>query len=72
MLQRLAIGLGLPLLPGWASWLSSRMHSLGRIHRVVGLNCSPVIVTGTKAEFLDWIGVALKAGEFAIPETPTA
>lgn len=72
MLQRLAIGLGLPLLPGWASWLSSRMHSLGRIHRVVGLNCSPVIVTGTKAEFLDWIGVALKAGEIAIPETPTA
>ncbi|HZV04496.1 MAG TPA: hypothetical protein VE999_05350 [Gemmataceae bacterium] len=72
MLQRLAIALGLPLLPGWATWLSSQMHSQGRIRRLAGLNCSPVIVTGTKAEFLDWIGVALKAGEIAIPELPTA
>ena len=39
-----------------------------RIRRLAGLNCSPVIVTGTKAEFLDWIGVALKAGDIAIPQ----
>ena len=72
MLQRLAIALGLPLLSGWPIWLSLQMHSQGRIRRLAGLNCSPVIVTGTKAEFLDWIGVALKAGEIAIPELPTA
>jgi hypothetical protein len=71
MLQRLAIALGLPLLPRWAAWFSSRLHSQGRIRQLAGLNCSPVIVTGTKAEFLDWIGNALKAGDIAIPETPT-
>jgi hypothetical protein len=72
VLQRLAIAFGLPLLPGWATWLSSQMHSQGRIRRLAGLNCSPVIVSGTKAEFLDWIGVALRGGEIAIPQPPTA
>ena len=72
VLQRLTIALGLPLLPGWAAWLSSQLHSEGRVRRLAGLNCSPVIVTGTKAEFLDCIGVALKTGEIAIPEPATA
>jgi hypothetical protein len=27
MLQRLTIALGLPSLPGWATWLSSQLHS---------------------------------------------
>ena len=32
-----------------------------------GLNCSPVAIRGTKAEFLDWIGAGLKHGEIQIP-----
>ena len=71
ILRRLAIALGLPLLPAWAAWFSSRLHSERRIRQLAGLNCSPVIVTGTKAEFLDWIGVALRAGDIAIPQPPS-
>ena len=32
-----------------------------------GLNCAPVAVRGTKAEFLDWIGAGFKRGQIQIP-----
>ncbi len=63
-----AIAFGLPLLPDGASWFSSRLQSEKRVHQLAGLNCSPILVTGTKAEFLDWIGAGLKAGDIAVPE----
>lgn len=72
ILRRLASALGLPLLPAWANWLSLQLQSQKRIHRLAGLNCSPVIVTGTKAEFLEWIGAALKTGDIVIPQPPTS
>jgi hypothetical protein len=72
ILLRLSIALGLPLLPNWASWFSSRLESQGRLHKLSGLNCSPALVTATKPEILEWIGAALKAGDIVIPEpTPT-
>jgi hypothetical protein len=71
ILRRLSIALGLPLLPNWAPWFSSRLQSEGRLHKLAGLNCSPVLVAGTKPEFLEWIGAALKAGEIVIPEPIT-
>lgn len=67
ILRRVSITLGLPLLPAWASWFSSRLQSQKRFRNLAGLNCSPVLVTGTKPEFLEWIGDALRAGEIAIP-----
>lgn len=72
ILARLATALGLPLLPLWANWLSLRLQSQKRIRRLTGLNCSPVIVTGTKAEFLEWIGAGLKTGEIVIPIPATS
>ena len=33
-----------------------------------GLNCAPVAIRGTKAEFLEWIGAGLKRGEIQIPQ----
>ncbi|MCI0366500.1 MAG: hypothetical protein L0219_21775, partial [Phycisphaerales bacterium] len=72
ILRRLATGLGLPLLPNWAPWLSARLQSQKRIRRLAGLNCSPVIVTGAKAEFLDWIGTALKTGDIMVAQPLTS
>jgi hypothetical protein len=34
---------------------------------IVWLNCSPVAIRGTKAEFLEWIGAGLKHGGIQIP-----
>lgn len=71
ILLRLSIALGLPLLPNWAPWFSSRLGSQGRLSKLIGLNCSPVLVTATKPEILEWIGAALKAGDIVIPEPTT-
>ena len=71
ILLRLSVALGLPLLPNWAPWFSYRLQSQERLRKLAGLNCSPVLVTGTKAELLEWIGAALKAGDIVIPEPTT-
>jgi hypothetical protein len=71
VLRRFSVALGLPLLPDWASWFSCRLRSQGRLHELTGLNCSPVLVTATKPEILEWIGAGLKAGDIVIPELTT-
>jgi hypothetical protein len=48
VLRRFGVALGLPLLPDWAAWFSSRLESQGRLRKLTGLNCSPVLVTATK------------------------
>jgi hypothetical protein len=69
LLRRLALSFGLPLLPDWATWFSTSLQSQKRVRKLAGLNCSPVLVTGTKAEFLEWIGAGLKAGDIAVPQS---
>jgi hypothetical protein len=71
VLRRFGVALGLPLLPDWASWFSSRLQSQERLRKLTGLNCSPVLVTATKPEILEWIGAAVKAGDIVIPEPTT-
>jgi len=71
VLRRFSVALGLPLLSDWASWFSYRLQSQGRFHKLTGLNCSPVLVTATKPEIMEWIGAALKAGDIVIPEPTT-
>jgi len=58
---------GLPLLATWDEWFVTRLRKAGRLRPLSGLNCSPVAIRGTKAEFLEWIGVGLKNGEIQIP-----
>jgi hypothetical protein len=38
------------------------------IRPLLGLGCTPVLVSGTKSVFLKWIGKALKEGSIHIPE----
>ena len=58
---------GLPLLPDWEDWFFARLRKAGRVRPLSGLNCAPVAVRGTKAEFLEWIGAGLKSGQIQIP-----
>jgi hypothetical protein len=71
VLRRFSVALGLPLLPDWASWFSSRLQAQGRLHTLAGLNCSPVLVAAAKPEILEWIGAALKAGDIVIAKPNT-
>jgi hypothetical protein len=58
---------GLPLLASWDEWFFGRLRKAGRVRPLSGLNCSPVAIRGTKAEFLEWIGAGLKCGQIQIP-----
>jgi hypothetical protein len=58
---------GLPLLSDWSEWFCTRLQRSGRIRPLCGLNCAPVAIQGTKNEFLEWIGAALRDGKIQIP-----
>jgi hypothetical protein len=58
---------GLPLLSTWDQWFVERLRKAGRLRPLTGLNCAPVAIRGTKAEFLEWIGSGLRLGQIRIP-----
>jgi hypothetical protein len=67
ILQGIANFHGLPLLPAWSDWLHLRLQREKGIQPLVGLNCDPVAITGTKQELLTWIGAGVKRREIHIP-----
>lgn len=69
VLYRVAHRFGLPVVPEWASWFKEELNQRAAIQPLVGLGCSPVLVTGTKKMFLKWIGVALRRRRIRLPET---
>ena len=68
VLYRVACRYGLPVAPGWAQWFMRELSQRKAIRPLLGLGCSPVLVSGTKPVFLKWIGKALKEGSIHIPE----
>jgi hypothetical protein len=68
MLYRIAQRFGLPVVPEWAGWFSEELRRHGGIRPLLGLGCSPVLVSGTKKLFLKWIGRALKQKRIRFPE----
>jgi hypothetical protein len=68
VLYRTSQRLGLPVHPTWASWFWSVLVQQRRIHPLDGLGYRPLAVAGTRDEFLQWIGTAVKEKEIEIPE----
>ena len=68
VLYRVAARFGLPVVPGWAPWFMTELTKRKAIRPLLGVGCSPVLVSGNKATFLKWIGGALKDGSIRIPE----
>jgi len=68
MLYRIAQRFGLPVVPGWAEWFGEELRRRGAIKPLLGLGCSPVLVSGTKKLFLKWIGRALRQKRIQFPE----
>ncbi|HEV2382183.1 MAG TPA: hypothetical protein VG206_20630 [Terriglobia bacterium] len=66
---RIAQHFGLPLVPDWAGWFKEELRRHDALHALVGLGCSPVLVTGTKKLFLKWIGRALRQKRIRFPES---
>jgi len=68
VLYRLSERFGLPVVPEWADWFISELKRRRVIRPLVGLGCSPVLITGTKARFMSWISRGLRRGAIKFPE----
>lgn len=69
ILYRLSERFGLPVTPGWGEWFAKELKRRRAIAPLVGIGCSPVLVTGGRARFLDWISRALRRGLIHFPES---
>jgi hypothetical protein len=72
VVYRLARRFGLPVVPEWTDWFIAELKRHGAVQPLVALGCRPVLITGTKENFFDWIGPALKRGTIRIPEATGA
>lgn len=72
VLHRLAIRFGLPVLPEWAAWFHAELIRRGLIEELVGLNCSPIAVKGTKLRMLRILGQGLRRNAIQIPPASVA
>jgi len=68
VLYRVAQRFGLPVVPEWADWFHAGLRRRGAIRPLIGLGCTPVLVSGTKKIFLKWIGRALRRKDIQFPE----
>jgi len=68
VLYRMAQRFGLPVVAEWADWFNAELRRRGAIKPLIGLGCTPVLVSGTKKTFLKWIGRALRRKEIRFPE----
>jgi hypothetical protein len=63
-----AVRASLPVVPEWAPWFMRELNQRRAIRPLLGLGCSPVLVSGNKPTFLKWIGKALQEGLIQIPK----
>jgi len=68
VLYRIAQRFGLPVVPEWAGWFNEELNRHGAIKPLIGLGCSPVLVSGTKKLFLKWIRRALRQKRIEVPD----
>jgi hypothetical protein len=69
VLYRISQRFGLPVVPEWASWFNEELTRRGAINPLIGLGCSPVLVSGTKKLFLKWIRIALRQKWIEVPDS---
>ena len=68
VLYRIAQRFGLPVVPEWAAWFNDELNRRGAIKLLIGMGCSPVLVSGTKKLFLKWIRRALRQKRIEVPD----
>ena len=68
VLYRISQRFGLPVVPEWASWFNEELNRRGAIKPLIGLGCTPVVVSGTKKLFLKWIRIALRQKRIEVPD----
>jgi len=59
---------GLPAVPEWAQWFYRKLDDNLAISHIHGLGFRPVLVTGTKDEFLRWLSEGIQKAEIQLPD----
>ncbi len=68
VLYRISQRFGLPVVQEWAGWFNEEIKRRGAIKPLIGLGCSPALVSGTKKLFLKWIRIALRQKRIEVPD----
>jgi len=68
VLYRISQRFGLPVVPERAEWFNEEVRRRGAIKSLIGVGCSPVMVSGTKKLFLKWIRSALRQKRIEVPD----
>lgn len=66
VLRRLAMRFGVPFLPEWAGWFQAELVRRGLVTDLIGMNCTPITIRGTKVRMLRILGQGLRKGGIAI------
>ena len=69
VLYRLSERFGLPVVPEWADWFTRELKRRKAMTPLAEIGCSPVLVSGTKAKFMNWISRGLRRGLIEFPES---
>lgn len=67
LLHRLSERFGLPVLPEWATWLKEELERNGLVADLVGANCSPLTIRGTKLRLLKILAAGIRKQAITIP-----
>lgn len=59
---------GIPGAPEWADWFREELTAHRALIPALGIGCDPVIIKGTKEEFLDWLSWGVESGAVRFPE----
>jgi hypothetical protein len=58
---------GIPGIPAWAAWFVDELKRHRALDPMLGIGCSPVLVRGEKAQFLDWLSWGVESEAIHLP-----
>ncbi len=58
---------GIPGVPEWADWFREELAAHRALVPALGIGCDPVIIRGTKEDFLDWLSWGVESGAIRFP-----
>ena len=67
VLHRLAVRFGLPALPEWAEWFRAELDRRRLVKALLGFNCSPIAIKGTKLRMLRILSTGVKRKLISVP-----
>jgi hypothetical protein len=61
---------GIPGVPEWAGWFREELKTHHATSQILGVGCDPVMIRGTKEQFLDWLSWGVESGAIRFPAVP--